>query len=470
MLDLRPLFFINVLALLTLVTAGFARLNNPSPETVAAIGPSDAAPASVTATANVPVDSGSTLTTKRDRNPATGTLAARIEDFAPLTEDTTEVFEDVILFVDQMPANAAQGQADASVAAEVAVPAPTLAALTTESTALQRTAEAATRAEPTPTAAPEAPLPPAQGKLMVRSNVKGDQVLINGRARGSSGQTLTLDPGTYDIVVIREGYLPWRSSVALGRGDTRTVNVTLERITRVEFIDGTWKNGVVTGTGSWVDGKGNRYEGEFLDGQFHGKGRLVQGDGLTYDGEWLSGRKHGMGNLKLPGGDTYVGEFRDDEYNGQGTLTQTAGDILSGYWVNGTLNGDGSLTRRDGTLYTGGFVDGRYQGNGSITYPDGTYYEGSFVNGLYQGKGELTFADGKKYVGNFLESQFHGQGELMNPNGSKISGSFKFGKPIGVATLTTAEGEVFTARSDNPGVCYRLKSYRATECPKLEGW
>jgi hypothetical protein len=59
---------------------------------------------------------------------------------------------------------------------------------------------------------------------------------------------------------------------------------------------------------------------------------------------------------------------------------------------------------------------------------------------------------------------------MLNPNGSKITGTFKDGKPFGKATLTTSEGEVFTARSSEPGVCYRLKSYRATECPKLEGW
>ena len=80
------------------------------------------------------------------------------------------------------------------------------------------------------------------------------------------------------------------------------------------------------------------------------------------------------------------------------------------------------------------------------------------------------FSDGKKYEGEYIEGKFHGQGLLLNPNGSSIEATFRHGKPYGQVRLTTAAGEIFTARTTEPGVCYRDKSYRATQCPTLDGW
>lgn len=459
MLDLRPLVFVNILAFLLLVTAGFARVNDRLPVHGKLPAPSEAA---TIPEATATVVNGKTLIKEEDALATVVTETSPFEDFKITEEQQSATLEEAVLFVDQLP-ETEQTQS------ELPAEALTVAALGSANTALERTAEKAAEPLATPAPEPKAPALPETGDLLVRSNVTNDQVLVNGRPRGSSGKRLSLPAGEYEVVVAKEGYRSWRSIVDLARGDNRTLVVTLERITRVDYSDGSWKNGVVTGTGTYV-ADGITYEGEFLNKKFHGKGRMVSPDGATYEGEWFNGNKHGTGTLNRTDGSTYVGEFRDDQFNGQGTLTDARGTIWSGYWVNGTLNGDGSITMADGTLYSGGMVNNQYQGNGSITYPDGTYYEGQFANGQYQGKGELTFADGKKYSGNFLENQFHGQGILMNPNGSNISGSFKFGKPFGVVTLTTAEGEIFTARTDKPGVCYRLKSYRATECPVLEGW
>ncbi|MEC9084898.1 MAG: PEGA domain-containing protein, partial [Pseudomonadota bacterium] len=107
---------------------------------------------------------------------------------------------------------------------------------------------------------------------------------------------------------------------------------------------------------------------------------------------------------------------------------------------------------------------------GALTYPDGRSYEGEFSNGEFHGKGSEVFADGKKYDGQYMEGKFHGKGLLRNPNGSSIEATFRHGEPYGQVRLTTAAGEVFTARTTEPGVCYREKSYRATQCPQLEGW
>lgn len=69
-----------------------------------------------------------------------------------------------------------------------------------------------------------------------------------------------------------------------------------------------------------------------------------------------------------------------------------------------------------------------------------------------------------------MAGKYYGAGELLNPNGGKITATFKDGKPFGQVRLTTPQGEVFTARTEQPGVCYRLKSYRATQCPPMTGW
>lgn len=463
MLDLRPMVFLNILAFLLLATAGFARLVDNTPIY-------DHQPISTVDVLTIKESQPDKVTITEETVPPASTL----QDFESVDDQLETTFEQAVLFVDELSTAEQQqfeNRTEPVTAKEVLVATLGETLSATELTARKAAQESTPAPKPVPVMQPPAaPELPETGALSVRSNVANDQVFVNGKLRGSSGKSLTLPAGEYEIVVSKEGYKPWRSVMDLARGDNRTLVVTLERITRVDYHNGTWQHGVVTGSGTYVEEDGTRYEGEFVDKKFHGKGRLIGANNLTYEGEWFAGNKHGVGTLKRPDGSTYTGEFRDDQFNGQGTLTEVSGTIRSGHWVNGELNGEGSLTDREGTLYSGAFVDGKFHGNGSITYADGTYYEGSFANGQYQGKGDLTFPDGKKYSGNFLESQFHGQGDLMNPNGSKITGSFKFGKPFGVVTLTTAEGEVFTARSDNPGVCYRLKSYRATECPVLEGW
>lgn len=308
------------------------------------------------------------------------------------------------------------------------------------------------------------------GKLTVRSNVYDDVVLIDGKPYGPSKLTVALTPGTYSVEVTKKGYKTWRKSITVQRNGDHSLNAELERYTTVNYKDGNWENNVQTGEGRYIDGSRIDYQGSFVNGRFHGFGSARFGDGSKYQGEWFEGTRKGSGTFVSANGDTYVGQFSDDEFNGEGTLTKANGDIYTGYWIGGALNGQGSLTTRDGMLYVGGFSDNLFHGSGTLTYPDGGTYEGSFSNGLFHGKGVEIYANGKKYEGQFIEGLYHGKGEILNPNGSKISGTFKDGEPFGKVTLTTAEGEVFTARSSEPGVCYRPKSYRATECPELDGW
>ena len=452
MVDLRPLLFINALALMLLLTAGFASHQPNSHASIIA-----EATQSVKV---VPKEPAKVAQTEEVGENTKGAVENPFENFQPADDAPGETVEEAILFVDQLPADQ-QHQ----------VP-PAIDAASQPINNAASVANAQTE-ETTPVVAPVVepkPQPPMKGSLYIHSNVANDRVQINGKSYGSSAVNVELPAGEYEVIVSKEGYKTWRSTVDIGRGDRRSLSVTLDRITVVQYEKGVWKQGVVTGQGTYNGDDGTVYRGDFLNKLFHGRGQLVLPNGTEYSGEWNEGRKHGLGTLSKTNGDNYTGEFRNDEFNGQGTLTLANGDIYNGYWVDGKLNGQGTYTSKDGTLYVGGFSENQYHGSGSLSYPDGTHYEGGFANGEFQGKGDLVYADGKKYSGQFFEGKFHGQGEMKNPNGSSISGTFKFGKPFGMATLTTPEGEVFTARSSEPGVCYRLKSYRATQCPPLEGW
>ena len=448
MVDIRPLLFINFLMLLLLASAGFVHLQEQSYEDTITAAPTTNSSEGQT-NAEALASSNSTLKDS-DSNEQGATSDSSTQENAGV--------EDEPLFVDQLPGN--EQKENLTTAAEIKSP---VSSNTSEQTAStpEQTAKTETRPEPAQV---------VTGALEVRSNVYGDTVLINGKPYGSSALEVNLSPGTYDVEVTKPGFQSWKQSIYITRGSEQSIYAELQKFTTVNYKNGSWEHGVQTGEGRYQDGARIDYQGSFVNGQFHGYGSARYGDGSRYQGEWFEGRRKGQGTFVDANGDTYVGQFSGDAFNGDGTLTKANGDIYTGYWIDGELNGQGSLTTRDGLLYVGGFSDNLFHGNGTLTYPDGGNYEGSFSNGLFHGKGVEIYSNGKKYEGQFIEGLYHGKGEILNPNGSKISGTFKDGEPFGKVTLTTAEGEVFTARSSEPGICYRPKSYRATQCPKPDGW
>lgn len=439
MVDVRPLLFANALALMLLVTAGFASVHNhlPAAEQFTATPPEPVEiPAIAGADTTTPVDINRS---QKDRPspPATATETAP----PPKPEQKPSVTE-VSAFI-----------APETTPYPVSAPVP-VEAQNVQPEVLQ---------EPTPE-------PPTTGDLVIRSNVVGDQVTINGKDYGATRLDLELAPGNYDIRIEKPGYQPWRTELALEAGDAHTLVGRLEALTHVNYRNGEWVGGIQTGDGSWQDETGLRYEGHFINGKFDGQGTAWYADGSRYEGDWNDGARHGEGRWRSADDTTYTGQFRNDQFHGKGTLALANGDILTGNWLAGQLSGRGSLTSADGMLYVGSFRNGEFHGQGVLTYPDGRTYEGEFSNGAFHGKGSEVFADGKRYNGQYMEGQFHGKGLLQNPNGSSIEATFRHGEPYGQVRLTTAAGEIFTARTTEPGVCYRDKSYRATQCPALEGW
>ncbi|RMJ05943.1 MORN repeat protein [Marinobacter litoralis] len=445
MVDFRPLMFVNALALMLLVTAGFASvqqgpiLESSGKASVAmeqhgldTLPPPAAAP-------QKPAEKDHTATPKPEK-PREHVSVEQPSPLAPSPEPalTAEVFE-----VEPLPDGL-------------------------ETVAIAQPSKSLTNPEfVSPAKKPE---PATTGKLVLRSNVVGDQVTINGKNYGATRLDLELDPGSYEITIQKPGHKPWENTIALKAGQELTLVGQLEQYTTVNYSNGRWVGGVKTGDGSWIDETGLRYEGHFVNGLFDGTGTAWYPDGSRYEGDWEKGQQHGEGQWRGADNAQYTGRFERNEFHGQGTLTKANGDILTGNWVQGKMQGPGSLTTADGHLYVGSFRNGEFHGEGRLTYPDGRSYEGQFSNGSFHGQGSEIFADGKKYDGQYMDGKFHGAGLLRNPNGSSIEATFRLGEPYGKVRLTTAAGEVFTARTTEPGVCYRDKSYRATQCPQLEGW
>ncbi|WP_375193513.1 PEGA domain-containing protein [Marinobacter sp.] len=459
MVDFRPLLFINALALMLLVTAGFASVRDEFRLTETLEAPSvkqAVATATVVAATELP---------PKAAEPAPVTNAKTVED-APATTsvnsgaDTGAGNETASADPGQNPANAPFTIAPMPDEPQMLAVAEPASAMTTRNDAAPAPREQGKATPP----------PPTTGTLVLRSNVVGDEVTINGKTYGATRLDLELEPGDYDVTIAKQGYRPWSRKVTLEAGRDMTLVGQLEAYTTVNYRDGTWIGGVKTGDGTYENADGLRYEGHFVDGEFDGEGTAWYPDGSRYEGEWSGGKRHGEGVWRSADGARYSGDFQDNQFNGKGTLTLANGDILTGHWQDGQLNGHGSLTTADGMLYVGGFRNDEFHGNGTLTYPDGRHYEGEFSDGAFHGTGSEVFANGKKYEGQYIEGKFHGKGLIKNPNGSSIEATFRHGEPYGQVRLTTAAGEIFTARTTEPGVCYRDKSYRATECPTLEGW
>ena len=237
MVDFRPLLFVNALALMLLVTAGFASVRDDLQITEAFEPPStDQAVASITTEpepAPEPVPEASARTEQ----------AAR-ESRPPVVEATP-------FTVPSMPEN------------------PEVLAVA-EPPSVMATKTDTAPANPQQPEKQQEPQPPTQALLVLRSNVVGDQVTINGKEYGATRLDLELDPGRYEVTITKPGFKPWNRSIALKAGNEVTLVGELEALTTVNFRDGIWIGGVKTGDGTYQDNDGLRYEGHVVDGEFHG--------------------------------------------------------------------------------------------------------------------------------------------------------------------------------------------------------
>lgn len=76
---------------------------------------------------------------------------------------------------------------------------------------------------------PETPVAVEPAHLIVRTNVSGDRVIVDGRNLGPSGRTAhEMAPGDHEVRVEKPGYRTWRRNITLESGQTRTLKVKLK--------------------------------------------------------------------------------------------------------------------------------------------------------------------------------------------------------------------------------------------------
>lgn len=68
---------------------------------------------------------------------------------------------------------------------------------------------------------------PETGLLSANSFPTGAQVIINGKLSTATDDTLYLEPGTYEVEIIKDGYSSWKKSLEIEKGLVRQTNALL---------------------------------------------------------------------------------------------------------------------------------------------------------------------------------------------------------------------------------------------------
>lgn len=158
-----------------------------------------------------------------------------------------------------------------------------------------------------------------------------------------------------------------------------------------EFVDGEFEGEVMAETAN-----GDRFQGSMKQSLVEGYGSYIGANGDRYDGEFVNGLPEGPGFSEAADGELYKGMFKAGQRHGEGTLIDGNGDEFEGEFVDGIMHGWGSWRGADGSRFEGEFETGKPNGRGLYRAPNGDIYSGGFVNGMADGEMSVTTADGKQ--------------------------------------------------------------------------
>ena len=65
------------------------------------------------------------------------------------------------------------------------------------------------------------------GLLVIKSDPDGAQVFINAELETATNATIPLPPGTYDVRLVKEGYLPWEKRLTIVKEILTEANASL---------------------------------------------------------------------------------------------------------------------------------------------------------------------------------------------------------------------------------------------------
>jgi hypothetical protein len=218
--------------------------------------------------------------------------------------------------------------------------------------------------------------------------------------------------------------------------------------TNGDNYEGNWVQGNRTGKGKYFfSSSGNVYEGEYLNNQSNGKGKLTYKNSTVDEGEFVNGLIV-KGTRKYADGGIDEGEFKSNKLNGKGIRKFPNGGIDEGEFIDGILNGRATIKASNGDHVEGFFKDGKLNGQGKIILKNGTIIEGEHLNGELT-KGKIIFTSGQIDEGTYSNRKLNGKGKIISPNGVISEGNYVDGKPDGLMTITSKDGQRSTVTYSN---------------------
>ena len=175
-------------------------------------------------------------------------------------------------------------------------------------------------------------------------------------------------------------------------------------------------------------------------------------------GDFRNGKISGIGTYYYANGDIYEGSFRENLIDGNGVYYfgsgDRKGDKQEGSYVKNVIVGQAFYYYKDGRIESRqynplGKLVGRKLLNVNTVEPDqrvvpfknGDIYVGQIMDGERCGKGTYYFANGERYEGFFRNNNRHGVGTYFYTNGDFERGSFENGKKNGPFIYTHKDGK-----------------------------
>src|SRR5258706_14247852 len=65
------------------------------------------------------------------------------------------------------------------------------------------------------------------GLFVANSDPTGAQLLVNNELKSATNATITLPPGTYDVTIKKDGYIPWNKKIAIEKEVVTEIDASL---------------------------------------------------------------------------------------------------------------------------------------------------------------------------------------------------------------------------------------------------
>ncbi len=108
-------------------------------------------------------------------------------------------------------------------------------------------------------------------------------------------------------------------------------------------------------------------------------------DGGVYEGTFRNGLQHGTGTYRLPNGYEYTGDWVEGEIRGEGVARFPNGSVYEGQFAKGKPEGSGKIIFADGGTYEGTGSTARSPDRASRSTPTACATRAAFRNALHHG-------------------------------------------------------------------------------------